>query len=98
MRRGRSRRGRGGRAAVMGHAASRGGGVAAQPFVRVRAPGFFPPMTTEEMWSMAVPELVTVTVTGPLVVPCVVVGKEMLPGTRVTAGWGGGGATPVPLS
>src|SRR6266702_2081343 len=52
----------------------------------VKSPGLFPPMITEEMWSVAVPELVTVTVTGPLVVPCVVVGKEMLPGTRVTAG------------
>ena len=69
-----------------------------QPFVMLKSLGLFPPMTTEEMWSVAVPELVSVIVTGPLVVPCVVVGKEMLPGTRVTAGWRGGGATPVPSS
>lgn len=44
------------------------------------------------------PEFVSATVIGLLVVPWVVVGKETLPGINVTAGCGGGGATPVPLS
>jgi len=59
---------------------------------------FVPPRATEEICNVAAPELVTVTVCGPLVVPSVMVGKETLEGVRVTAGFVDGGVEPVPLS
>ncbi len=69
-----------------------------QPFVMVKSLEFVPPRATEEICNVAAPELVTVTVCGPLVVPSVMVGKETLEGVRVTAGFVDGGAEPVPLS
>lgn len=53
----------------------------------------------EENVSVAFPELVMVMVCGALVTPCVVVpGKFNVPGTSVTSGAGGGGATAVPVN
>lgn len=46
------------------------------------------------MWSVAAPELVTVTLCAALVIPCGVLAKVRLPGVKVTAG---SGEAPVPL-
>ena len=57
-----------------------------------------PARRTEEILSVALPEFVTVTAMGELVVPCVMMGKLTGFGDTVTAEAGGGGATPLPLS
>jgi len=67
-------------------------------FVVVKSLTLFPPMTTEEMWRVAVPEFVTVIVTELLAVPCVIVAKLTGLGDTVTTGAGGGGAAPTPPS
>src|SRR5260370_41138931 len=64
----------------------------------VKSLEFVPPRATEEICNVAAPELVTVTVCGPLVVPSVMVGKETLEGVRVTAGFFVRGAEAVPPS
>jgi hypothetical protein len=69
-----------------------------QAFVVVKSLTLFPPMATELNCKEAVPGLVTVIVMGLLVVPCVMVGKLRGSGLAVTAGEGGGGTTPAPLS
>ena len=60
--------------------------------------GLLPPIVRVEMWRMALPEFVTETLRGVLLVPCVVVGKLSGLGEIVRAGAGGGGATPAPAS
>ena len=69
-----------------------------QPFAMLNSVTLFPARRTEEMLRVALPEFVTVTAIGELVVPCVMVGKLTGFGVTATAGAGGGGATPVPLS
>ena len=69
-----------------------------QAVVIVKSAAFVPPRTTEEIWSVPEPELVTVRVCGPFVVPSVTVPKETMGGVRVTAGAVGGGVEPVPVS
>jgi hypothetical protein len=69
-----------------------------QPLVMLKSVTLLPARRTEEMLRVALPEFVTVTVMGELVVPCVMAGKLMGFGATVTAGAGGGGATPAPLS
>ena len=60
-----------------------------QVFMLVKSVGLVPAKATEEMVSMPVPELVTVTMVGPLVVPWVMAGKVtglveiMMAGVRV---------------
>jgi hypothetical protein len=54
-----------------------------QPLVIVKSPTFGPPNTTEEMWSVAAPEFVTVTTCARLVAPCTVFGKERFAGAMV---------------
>ena len=71
---------------------------AVQLLFMVKTPAFVPPRTTEEMCSGAVPELVSVTLSGPADVPCVTDPNATALGLRVTAGLPGGGAWPVPLS
>jgi hypothetical protein len=57
-----------------------------------------PPITSEEICRVALPELVMATFMALPVVPCVMALKVTGFGAMVTAGAGGGGATPVPLS
>src|SRR5271155_3420742 len=64
----------------------------------VKSAELLPPMTSAEICSVALPELVTAMLMAPLVVPCVMVAKVAGFGVALTAGAGGGGATPVPLS
>jgi len=70
----------------------------AQLFPPLKSLGLLPPTATEVMCSAALPEFVTITVSEPLVVPWLIVGKESDPGTIVTAGLGGAGVAPMPLS
>src|SRR5271170_5204344 len=72
--------------------------LAVQPLVMVKSPGLLPLRVTEEMWSVALPEFVSMAMIGLLGVPCTVVGKATGFGVTGTAGAGGGGATPAPLS
>src|SRR5271155_578587 len=58
----------------------------------------FPPITSEEICSVAFPELVTPMFMAPLLVPCVIVANVAGFGATVTAGAGGGDAKPSPLS
>jgi len=64
----------------------------------VKSAELLPAMVTVEMCRVALPELVTVVLMGPLVAPWVMVGKLTGFGAMVTAGAGGGGATAVPVS
>src|SRR5271163_2783467 len=64
----------------------------------VKSPGLLPPICSEEMCNAALPELVTLMLMVLPVVPCVVAAKRTGFGAMVTAGAGGGGATPAPLS
>src|SRR5690348_12674883 len=64
----------------------------------LKSDGLLPPTVAEEMCRAALPELVTTMVIGLLVVPCMIVGKFSGFGEIVTAGAGGGGATPAPVS
>lgn len=64
----------------------------------VKSPLFDPAKATEEMWSVAPPELVTVTFLGAVVVPCVIAPKETLVVDRDTAGFVDGAGVAVPLS
>ena len=57
-------------------------------FVVVKSPALLPPMTTEEMFRLALPEFVTVTTIGLLLVPWLVVGKLTEFGEIVRAGMG----------
>ena len=54
-----------------------------QPLVIVKSPTFGPPNVTEEMWSVAAPEFVTVTTCAGLVTPCAVFGNDRLAGAMV---------------
>jgi hypothetical protein len=67
--------------------------VPLHPLVSVKSPGFAPLSSTDAMFSVALPELVRMTVCAALVAPWVVVGKVKLHGISVTADWG---AAPVP--
>lgn len=64
----------------------------------LKSAGLLPPRTIEEIVSAALPEFVTVTLSGELVAFCENEGKLSVPGVKVIAGAGGGGAVPVPLS
>jgi hypothetical protein len=64
----------------------------------LKSPLFAPPKATEEMWSVAPPELVTVTFLGPVVVPCVIAPKETLVVDRETPGFVDGAEVAVPLT
>lgn len=55
------------------------------PLTRAKSPGFAPPIVTEEMCSVAGPELVSVTICAVLVTPCRVLANVKLPGAIVTA-------------
>jgi hypothetical protein len=70
---------------------------AVQPLVRLESPAFAPPRKTEKMCNVAAPELVTVTLCGPLVVSCVMVGKGTPVGVSVAEGFLDSGVEPVPL-
>jgi hypothetical protein len=68
------------------------------PVGLLKSAGLLPPRTMEEMVRAASPELVTVTLSGELVAFCENEGKFSVPGMKVIAGAGGGGAVPVPVS
>jgi hypothetical protein len=68
------------------------------PVGLLKSAGLLPPGRMDEMVSAALPELVTVTLSGELVAFCESEGKFSVPGTKVMAGAGGGGAVPVPVS
>ena len=64
----------------------------------LKSAGLLPPRIIEEIVSAALPELVTVTLSGELVAFCESEGKLSVPGAKVMAGAGGGGAVPVPVT
>ncbi len=68
------------------------------PVGLLKSAGLLPPRIIEEIVRAALPELVTVTLSGELVAFCDSEGKFRVPGMKVMAGAGGGGAVPVPLS
>src|SRR5208282_6325810 len=63
----------------------------------LKSAGLLPPTATEEMRRVALPELVTVTLVAPLVVPCVVAAKMTGLGAMVMAGAGPATALPCTL-
>lgn len=67
---------------------------AVQLLVKLKSEGLGPLRETEETWSGAVPELITVSVWAAPEVPSVIVGNEGTVGEKVIAATG---ATPVPL-
>ncbi len=67
---------------------------AVQLLVKLKSEGLGPRRETEETWSGAVPELITVSVWAAPEVPSVIVGNEGTVGEKVIAATG---ATPVPL-
>src|SRR5260370_42491534 len=67
---------------------------AVQLLVKLKYEGLGPLRETEETWSGAVPELITVSVWAAPEVPSVIVGNEGTVGEKVIAATG---ATPVPL-
>jgi len=67
-------------------------------FARVKSLAFVPPSTTEVICSEPVPELVSVTVWGGTLVPCVTAPKERVLGESLATGVPGGGVAPVPVS
>jgi len=71
---------------------------AVQPFVRMKSPLFVPPRTTEEIWSGAPPEFVTVTFCPAVDVPCVTAAKERLVDDKETAGVVDGADVAMPLT
>ena len=71
-----------------------GATAAAQLLVNPNSEAFGPPRETEEMCSVALPELLTVSVCDALEVPCVVTGKDGEGGEKVTVGTT---AMPLPL-
>lgn len=66
--------------------------------VMAKSAALLPPSVTAVMCRGPLPVLVTLAAMGLLVVPWAIVGKFTGFGATVTAGAGGGGATPVPLS
>ena len=66
--------------------------------VNAKSLGLAPPSTTEEMCSVAPPELVTVTAWGELAVPCVTAPNPSAVAERETSGFVGGAAVAVPLT
>ena len=66
--------------------------------VSVKSVGLFPPKTTEEICTEAVPKLVSVTVCALTAEPCVAAANAILVGEISTAGVPGGGVAPVPVS
>src|SRR5690242_10864122 len=64
----------------------------------LNSPLFAPPRTTEEMCSEDPPELVTVTVCGPAIVPCVTTPNDRFVDEREAAGLVGGAAVADPLT
>jgi hypothetical protein len=69
-----------------------------QPFVILKLPLFAPPRTTEDIWSVPPPVLVTVTFCTAVVVPCVMAAKERLVDEKETAGVVDGAAVGVWLA
>src|SRR5580658_2789751 len=59
---------------------------------------FVPPRTTEEIWSVPPPLLVTVTVCAAVDVPCVMTAKERFVDEKDTAGAVDGAAVAMPLT
>ena len=69
-----------------------------QLLTSVKSVGLFPPRTTEEICTEAVPKLVSVTICAPTAEPCVAGAKETFVAEILTAGVPGGGVAPVPVS
>ncbi len=72
-----------------------GATAAVQLLVKLNSEEFGPPRETEETWSGAVPELVTVSVCAAPDVPCVMVGNEGEAGEKVTIGPAAAAPEPV---